>query len=139
MQKTTYDAFKYSMQDSTKLYIGSKYTFAELLEDEDLNFRFRMIVNTYILPQADPEDTLESHLYFLEPDSFLVKIYDRMKARVKVNVIREKRHLFGGRRKEYVTESMTVSELSKLSVKQKEAVGLVVSELAVSKLALLSI
>lgn len=39
----------------------------------------------------DPEDTLETHLYYLKPDSFLVKIYDRIKARVKINIIEEKK------------------------------------------------
>lgn len=39
----------------------------------------------------DPQDTLETHLYYLKPDSFLVKIYDRIKARVKINIIEEKK------------------------------------------------
>ena len=62
MQKTVYENFKYSMQDVSRVYVGSKYTFEELLDDEDLLFKFRMIVERYILPEADLQDTLESHL-----------------------------------------------------------------------------
>ena len=79
MQKTSYEDFKYSMQDVGRVYVGSKYTFEELLDEEDLLFKFRLIVERYILPEADPGDTLESHLYYLAPDSFAVKLYRRLK------------------------------------------------------------
>ena len=96
MQKTVYEDYKYSVQDTARIYVGCKYTFGEFLEEEEIQFKFRLVMQKYILPEADPEDTLESHLYYLAPDSFLVKIYRQMKARVKVNVIEEKKPLFGG-------------------------------------------
>ena len=85
------------------------------------------------------EDTLETHLYYLNEDSFLVKLYDRMKARVKVNVIEEKKGLFGKRKKEYVTRQMDIRQLTGMTPAQKEAVGLVIQELGVSKLALMGL
>ena len=36
MQKTVYENYKYSLQDTAKVYIGAKYTFAELLEQDDV-------------------------------------------------------------------------------------------------------
>ena len=90
MEKKTYEDYKYSMQDTSRLYVGAKYTFRELLDEDEITFKFRMIMERYILPEADLEDTLETHLYYLAPESFLVKIYKQMKARVKVNVIEEK-------------------------------------------------
>lgn len=139
MQKTVYEDYKYSMQDTARVYVGSRYTFAELLEAEDVLFKFRLVVDKYILPEADREDTLETHLYYLAPDSFLVKIYRQLKARVKVNVIEEKRNLFGRKKKEYVTRQLTVEELVSMTPAQKEKQGLVIQELSVSKLALLGL
>ena len=97
MQKTVYENYKYSLQDTAKVYIGAKYTFAELLDQDEVAFKFRLIVERYILAEkeVDPQDTLETHLYYLKPDSFLVKIYDRIKARVKSNIIEEKKRIFG--------------------------------------------
>jgi len=68
MQKTVYENYKYSLQDTAKVYIGAKYTFAELLEQDDVAFKFRLIVERYILAEkeVDPEDTLETHLYYLK-------------------------------------------------------------------------
>ena len=103
MYRTVYEDYKYSMQDTGRIYVGCRYTFGELLEAEDAAFKFRMVVERYILPKADLEDTLETHLYYLEPDSFLIKLYGQMKARVKVNELREKKGLFRGVRKEFTT------------------------------------
>ena len=91
MKQSVYEDYKYSMQDTGRVYVGCKYTFAELLEAEEVMFKFRMIVQKYIAPEYDPEDTLETQLYYLKPEDFLVKLYRQMKARVKVNVIEGKR------------------------------------------------
>lgn len=145
MERKVYEDYKYSMQDTSRLYVGSKYTFGELLEEEELSFKFRLIMERYILPEADREDTLESHLYYLAPDSFLVKIYRRMKARVKVNVIEEKKPVFHRKeagqagKKRYVTKQFTVEELANIPPVQKEEMGFVIQELSVSKLALASL
>lgn len=149
MQQAVYEDHKYSIQDTNRIYVGSKYTFQEFLDEEEILFKLRMIMQRYVLPEADPEDTLETHLYYLAPGSFLVKIYRQMKARIRVSVIEEKRGLFGrgagtgGKtgasegRKRYVTKQLTIEELTAMSPEEKERRGLVVQELSVSKLALL--
>lgn len=138
MNKTVYEDYKYSMQDTGSLYIGTKYTFEELLEQENIPFKFRLIVERYILPEADPQDTLETHLYYLDPKSFLVKIYTQLKARIKVNIIEDKRTLTGKVKKQYTTKILTVEELVKMNPAGKEKLGMVVQELKVSKLAMMS-
>ncbi|MCM1325389.1 MAG: hypothetical protein NC094_02065 [Bacteroidales bacterium] len=138
MNKTTYEDYKYSMQDVSNLYIGAKYTFGELLAQEDILFKFRLIVERYIMPEADREDTLESHLYYLDKNSFLVQIYKQLKARIKVNLIEEKKTLSGGKKKEYTTKMLTAEELTGMSIEEKQKCGMVIQELKVSKLAMLS-
>jgi len=149
------------MQDISRIYVGCRYTLGELIDTEEVPFKLRMLVERYILPEADPEDTLETHLYYLEPGSFLVKIYARMKAKVKVNIIEERhsmeekhsmeeRHSIKERgsrfpagrtgkaaaKKEYVTKLFTIEQLVQIPPAEKERQGLVVQELSVSKLAL---
>ncbi len=138
MEKTIYQDNKYCMQDVGNLYIGTKYTLDEVLDEEEIMFKFRLLVERYILPEADRADTLETHLYFLEPKSFLVKIYKQIKGRVKINLIEEKKSLFGGVKKEYVTRMVTVEQLAAMSVEEKKNKGVVVQELIMSKLALMA-
>lgn len=138
MQKTVYENYKYSLQDTAKVYIGAKYTFAELLDQDEVAFKFRLIVERYILAEkeVDPQDTLETHLYYLKSDSFLVKIYDRIKARVKINIIEEKKRIFGRGKKRYVTKELNIRELVAMTPEEKEAKGVVIQEISMSKLAL---
>ncbi len=138
MRKTVYEEYKYSMQDTSFLYIGTKYTMEELINEDEIPFKFRLIVERYILPEADAQDTLESHLYYLDPKSFLVKIYKQVKTKVKINIIEEKRMFTGGKKKQYVTKLLTVEELAAMPVAEKEAKGVVVQELRMSKLALMA-
>lgn len=138
MNRTVYEDYKYIMQDTANLYVGAKYTFGEILENEEIVFKFRLIVEKYILPEANVQDSLETHLYYMDKDSFLVKIYDHLKARIKVNVIEEKRNLFGRVKKEYVTKTLKIHELVEMSTSDKERCGMVIQELKVSKLAMMS-
>lgn len=138
MHKTVYEDYKYHLQDTGNLYIGAKYTLEEIIDEEMIPFKFRLIVERYILPEADLQDTLETHLYYLEPKSFLVKIYKQLKAKVKINIIEEKRSLFGSSKKQYTTKMVTMEELSAMSVAEKEEKGVVIQELRMSKLALMT-
>lgn len=137
MQNSIYEDYKYSMQDTSYLYIGTKYTLDEIIENEEITFKFRMILERNILPEADREDTLETHLYYLPETGFNVKIYRQLKAKVKINIIEEKKSLFGKKHKEYVTKVIKVEELAKMSLEQKQAAGVIVQELAIHKLALM--
>lgn len=139
MNRTVYEDYKYSMQDTSRVYVGCKYTFGELLDAEEVLFKFRMLVQKYIVPEADMEDTLETHLYYLEPTGFLVKLYKQMKARIKVNVIEEKKRLFRKPKKEYVTKQFTIEQLTGMTKEEKEACGLVIQELSVSKFAIMGL
>ena len=88
--------FKYFMQDTGSLYLGAKYSYAEILGDEMVTFKYKSIVEHYILKDTDPETTLESQLYYMTPEQFSYKTYLQLKARVKVSMLVEKKRLLGG-------------------------------------------
>lgn len=126
------------MQEVGTLYVGAKYTFDEILENEEIPFKFRLLAERYLLPESDREDTLETHLYYLDPKSFVVKIYEQLRARIKVNVLAEKKDRKGRVTREYVTKNLTARELTQISTEEKERLGLVVQELSVSKISLMA-
>ena len=131
--KTSYEPGKYIMQDVGTLYVGTKYTFEEILESEEIPFKFRLLCERYLLPEADREDTLETTLYYLDPKSFVVKILKQLKSKVKVNVLVEKKD-----KTEYTTKNLTIEELVAITATDKESQGMVIQELAVSKFALMA-
>jgi hypothetical protein len=139
-EKSTYEDYKYFMQDVGSIYIGCKYTLQEIMDNDEITFRFRRITADDLAKDRDPEDTLETLLYYLTAQDFTSKLFKRMGTRVKVSVLREKKSFFGGKQERvYRTEEMSVDELTALSPDEKERLGIVIQEIKISKLMLASV
>ena len=78
--------FKYVMMDVGNLYLGARFSFDELLSQEMVPFKFKTIINHYILKEADRETTLESQFYYMEKGTFLYDVFTQLRTRVKINV-----------------------------------------------------
>lgn len=139
LQKQSYEDYKYVMVDTGNVYLGAKYSYGELLQSEDVPFKIRVIVERYILSQADSETTLESDFYYMTQDSFSYRTYRQLKAKVKCSRIAEKKRLFskGKTTRRYVTELMGLEEFTAMTPAQKQAQGIVVQEIVVNKLAMM--
>ena len=120
------------------MYLGAKYSYREILEDEMVTFKYKSIVEHYILKDTDTETTLESQLYYMTPEQFSYKTYKQLKARVKVSVLEKKKRIFGGPKVAYVNKILKLEELVGMNLAQKKKSGIVVQELVLSKLALMS-
>ena len=132
------DDFKYFMQDTGAIYLGAKYSYAEILGQEMINFKYKSIIEHYILKDTDPETTLESQLYYMTPDQFSYRTYQQLKAKVKVSMLVQKRRLFGGEKTVYENRVIKLEELVDMNLAKKKQLGVVIQELAMSKLALMS-
>ena len=138
MEKQIYEDYKYVMQDTYQLYLGAKYTFEEITDNEEIPFKFRLIVERYVYQDIDPQTTLESHFYYLSDKGILFKTYKHIKLKVKINVIEETRSLFGKRKQAYVTRVLPIQELAAMPVEEKQRKGMVIQEIMCSKLALMA-
>jgi len=133
-----YEEFKYIIQDSGSYYMGAKYTFMELMEEEATPFKFKAIIEHYISKNTDIESTLESILYYMDSNDFTYKTLVQLKAKVKVSILVEKKKLFS-KEKKYVYEEriLSISELVDMNLAKKKGSGLIIRELIISKLALM--
>ncbi len=138
MYKQQYEDYKYVMQDTYQMYLGTKYSIQEVIDNEEVPFKFRLIVERYVYQDMDPETTLESQLYYLTSKDLAFRIYRQIKMKVKVNVIEEKKSLTGKRKKVYTTQILSIDQLVKLTPAEKEEKGMVIQELMCSKLALMT-
>ena len=139
MAKQVYEDFKYFMQDVSFFYVGSKYTLKEITMCEDIIYKFRKVVAESIIPAFSPDDTLETVLYYLKSDDFVLQVLKQMGAEVRISIRKEKKHLFGPATQEYTTEYMKIAAFASMSREDKESAGVVVQELKGSKLALLTV
>ena len=134
-----YEEFKYIIQDSGSLYIGSKYTYGELLENELTPFKLKAVIEHYINKDTEPDTSLESHLYYMEDKSFSSKTYRQLRAKVGVSVLVPVKRLFSREvRYVYKEKIIPLGELEKMSLAKKKGSGIIIRELILSKLALMS-
>lgn len=136
--KTNYEDFKYVMQDNGNIYLGAKYSFQELLEEEMVPFKLKAIISQYILKEADRDTTLESQFYYLEPEGFLYETFRQLKVKVKVQRQKERRTLFGKKKLEYKEELLSLKELAETNLARKKGSGMLIREIVISKLAMMT-
>jgi len=126
------DDFKYYMQDIERYYFGARYNYNELLNNEMVPFKFKTIISKYIKDEVDLDTSLESHLYYIEKDSFDYKLYRQLRLRIRTSQYKDPlNHEKGFKEKVY-----TIEQLVKMNKDEKEEKGIIIRELIISKLAL---
>ena len=137
-RKTSYEPYKYVMSDVGNIYIGARYTYEELLSNDDVNFKLKAIISHYILKDSDITNSLESEFYHMKPGSNVYSVFEQLKVRIKVLVIGQKKGIFKKQAPGYIEKVMSLKELADTDTDTKKGEGMVIGEIAFSKLALMS-
>lgn len=130
--------FKYVMLDAGSIYLGARFTFGELLEQEMLPFKLKAILTHYILKEADKDTTLESQFYYMEKGTFLYDTFLQLKVKVKVNVQVEKKSLLGKVKHRYEEKVIPLKDLADINLARKKASGMIIREIIISKLGMIT-
>lgn len=140
MAKQIYEDYKYIMMDTAFMYLGAKYSYGEIFENAEIPFKFRTIVERYIVPEIGADTTLESDLYYMKPNDFTYRTYMQLKAKVKVSRLVTKKSFLGLGKAERIYETVMIplADFAKMSKEEKERDGIFIQELVISKLALMS-
>lgn len=129
--------YKYTMADYSNIYLGAKFTYRDVMEHPDINFKIKAIIERYFLKDLDPDTSLESHFYYLVPEEFAAKTYLQLKVKVKFNILEEKKSLFGKTKNVYVTKILPLSKFMDINLAKKKAGGVVIQEIVFPKMTLL--
>lgn len=58
--------FKYVMQDVSRVYIGAKFTYQEMMDTDEIPFKLKAIFSHYILKEVAGDTTPENHIFLYE-------------------------------------------------------------------------
>lgn len=136
--RKTYDDYKYVLQDTGTISFGAKYSYEDLIHEEDVPFKFKIVVERYLSKDLSLDTTLESHLYYLKPEGFTYECFLQLKAKVKINILQEKKSLFGKKKKSYTTQVMPLKDFAAKAAEWKQENGVFIQELTISKLSLMT-
>ena len=129
--------FKYVLQDFGNLYIGARFTYGEMLENEDIPFKWRAIVRHYLLKEVNPDTTMENHIFFMTERDFSYETFRELKAKFKMSVWIPpdgKRHRNG----RYESREYKIEETVKSEELHRQMDSIIVEELLLTKLALIT-
>lgn len=130
--------FKYVMADVGNIYLGARFTYEELLDQDMTPFKLKAIIRQYILKEAEADTSLESQFYYLEKDTFLYELFSQLKIKVKINIQAEKKSLFGKVSSRYEEQVLPLKELTEINLAKKKASGMIIREVIISKLGLMT-
>ena len=130
--------FKYVIQDTGSVYLGARFTFGELMEQDRVPFKIKAILAHYVFKEVNPETSLESQFYYMEAGNFLYETFCQLRIRVKVNILEEKKSLFGKKKMQYVEKVYPLQQFVTINLARKKAGGIIVREIIISKLAMMT-
>jgi len=130
--------FKYVMQDPGSVYVGARFTFEELMEQEMVPFKIKAILTHYIFKEVNPATSLESQFYYMEQGNFLYETFCQLKIRLKINMLEEKKTLFGKNKLKYVEKIYSLQQFAEINLAKKKASGVIIREIIISKLAMMT-
>ncbi len=127
--------FKYVIQDMTNIFVGARFTYGELMEEEDVPHKLKEVIFRIFLQEVAEDTTLENHVFFLTKESASYKALKKMKARFRMSVWESASP--GGRKKSgYVNREYTLEEIVDSQELHRKMDTIVVEELHISKLGL---
>ena len=135
--KNFYEDGKYCIQDFSTLYIGTKFNKNELLEYDEIPFKFRLVTERYFAPEWNEPYDLEAFLFYLSNNGLTYKILKQLKAKVRITQLDLKK--CNGIKGDcvYVTKTLPIDEYVSINIRARDDSCITVQELSVSKLALM--
>lgn len=129
MQEQNHD-FQYVMQDVSRVYIGAKYTYQELMGLDEVPFKLKAILSHYILKEVAGDTTLENHIFYMKDTDLSYMVYHQMKASFKLDFpVLSKKGTW-----QYKSAYHTIEEIVHNEEWQKNKDQIVVEEMMLSKM-----
>lgn len=129
--------FKYVMHDLTNLYLGARFTYEELLNNDEVPFKLKMIISHYILKEVAPQTKLEDHIFYLKETDLSFFVFRQMKAKFRLNVWKDEAD--GVKKPGYQSHVYKIQEIVGNEELQKKKDITLVEEVHITKLGLMSV
>lgn len=133
------DDFKYVIQDTNCVYFGRELTYTEMMDREDVPFKFKAVISTYIAKDTDLDIKMPGHILKLSKDDFSYHILKRLKTTVRVCYKAPKKGLGGKVKEKWVHKACSIEEF--LSEYREEAIAgrIDIEDISISKFALMTV
>lgn len=131
--------FKYMMQDTGHIFFGKELSYAEMMDRDDVPFKFQAIIGSYFNKDTELSDRIVDHLMKITKDEFSYRIYDQLKLQVRFFYKEEKMGLFGQKKEKWVHKTCKMQEFLQNYKGMVEKGEATIEDISISKLGLMTI
>ena len=131
--------FKYVIQDTGHIFFGKELTYAEMMDRNDVPFKFQAIIGSYISKDADLSNRIVDHLIKMTKDEFSYRIYEQLKLQVRFFYKEEKIGLFGKKKMRWIHKTLKMQEFLQNYKEMVEREEATIEDISISKLGLMTI
>ena len=124
--------YKHVIQDVTNLYRGAKLTYGEMLDIDEIPFKFKVILSRYILKEMSRETNIENHIFFMKKEDMSYMIYKKMKAKFRL-------YVFDKEKESYVAHDLKIEDIVDDEYLHENMNTIFVEEMHISKINLLGV
>ena len=137
MEIQNYDDFKYVLQDTNTIYFGRELTYAEMMDREDVPFKFKAVLSAHIARDTDLDKKMAEHLMTISDSMFSYRIYEQLKLTVRICYKVQKKG-FGGKIKEkWIHKSCSLHQFCREYRDLAAQEDVMIEDFSISKLALM--
>lgn len=79
--------FKYILQDVMHVYLGARFSYVELMDTDEVPFKFKAIISQYMYKEVDPAMTLEDHMLCMKDSELSFMVYKQLKVKIKITYL----------------------------------------------------
>ncbi len=124
--------YKHVVQDVTNLYIGAKLTYGEMLDIDEIPFKFKIILSRYILKEMSRETSIENHIFFMKKEDMSYMIYKKLKAKFRL-------YVFDDKKESYIAHDLKIDEIVDDEYLHENMNTIFVDEMHISKINMLGV
>lgn len=133
------DDFKYVLQDTNCVYFGRELTYAEMMDRDDIPFKFKAVINAHFMRDTDLDTKMADHIMQISDKEFSYKIFEQLKLTVRVCYKTQKKG-FGGKTKEkWIHRACSLKLFCGEYRSQVDEGTVMIEDFSISKLALMAL
>lgn len=131
--------FKYILQDTGHIYFGKELTYQELLDKEDVPFKFKAIISSYFSKDVDMGIKMSDHILTIDTGTFSYRIYEQLKLEIRIFYQDISKNKLGRKKEKWVHKTCSLKQfLDNYAVEVLNG-KVMIEDISISKLALMAI
>lgn len=139
METQNNNDFKYVIQDTNCVYIGKELTYAEMMDKDDIPFKFKAVISAHIARDTDLDRKMADHILQMSEQEFSYRIFEQLKLMVRVYYKIQKKSLGGKMKDKWIHKAYSLRQFCTEYRSQVADGDMMIEDFSISKLALMTL